>query len=176
MSIRELLLDVRHGLLAVKASVLDEDFVGVPAGNHDSSQVETGHIALEGLRVTGGTVALGINLHSGVPQQIDVRMVARQGKDKVILQANRLTLRVLNANPVLGNLLHFGLEVSLNRSFLDPVLEVRSDPVLDVPAQLGPPVDDRYLGAVPVEVERGDRSRVGSADHRHLTLEKCVAF
>src|SRR5438132_13535512 len=44
--IRELLLDVRHDLLAVKASVLDEDFVGVPAGNHDSGKVETGHIAL----------------------------------------------------------------------------------------------------------------------------------
>src|SRR5207249_6660651 len=106
--IRELLLDVRHDLLAVKASVLDEDFVGVPAGNHDSGKVETGHIALQGLRVAGGTVALGINFDPGVPQQIDVRMVARQRKDKVILQANRLALPVLNANPVLGNLLHFG--------------------------------------------------------------------
>src|SRR5439155_15653949 len=131
-AIRELLLDVRHDLLAVKAPVLDEDFVGVPAGNNDAGDVETGHVNLEGLRVTDGTVTFRINLHAGVPQQIDVRMVARQREDKVVLQTNRFALRVLNANPVLGNLLHLALEAGLDRSFLDPVLEVRPDPVFDM--------------------------------------------
>ncbi len=45
--LRESLLDVGDNLLAVEAAVLDENFVGVTAGENDAGEINAGHVAFK---------------------------------------------------------------------------------------------------------------------------------
>src|SRR5690606_23307394 len=64
-----------------------------------------------------------------------------------------------------------GLEAGGDRALLDPVLEVRPDPVLEGPLHVLATVDDRHVGARAVQVERGVRGAGAAAHYHHRPAE-----
>ena len=66
------------------------------------------------------------------------------------------------------------IEVRADAAFLDPVLEIGLDPVLDLVRQRRPPHDERHVGSVTVTVERRLCGRVLGADDRDLLPDVAV--
>jgi hypothetical protein len=101
-------LNVRDDLLAVEATVFDEDLVGMPAGNNHAGKVDAWNITLAGFGVAVGAGGSGIDFHTHPAQEIKVGMVAGQSKDKLIFNAHPLTLRIFNPHRIRRNLFDGG--------------------------------------------------------------------
>src|ERR1017187_9139555 len=81
----QLALEVFRDELAVEAAVLDEDFVGALAGDDDSAEVDAGDVRLERGLIANRAAVIGfVELHAEALDEIEVGMVAGEGKDEVI--------------------------------------------------------------------------------------------
>src|SRR5579859_1244037 len=73
-------------LTSVKSPVFDEDFIRVHPGDDHTRQIDSGTGTLQGIRVGARALCLRIQSDSGGVQELEVRLVANECKDKVILQ------------------------------------------------------------------------------------------
>src|ERR1700685_2536982 len=76
-------------LLAMKAAVLDEDFVGTRPRDDHPSNVDSGDVAFERHWIADRTALLLRKFNAHAAQKIVVRVVANQSQHKVVLQAHR---------------------------------------------------------------------------------------
>src|ERR1039458_4966494 len=164
----EFLLDVGNDLLAVEAAVLDENLVRIHPGDNDSGQIDAGYVALQSLRVTLGTVRLRIDFHARLAEEVEIRVVAREGKDKIVFRSQYFPAAFPDTNPAGRNLLNLGFKNGADGSFFDAILKVWPDPVLDVPAESSFAVDECDLRAMPEEVQSRGGSRICAPDHGHF--------
>src|SRR6266481_7533254 len=102
-------------------------------------------------------------------------MVSSQGKDKVVLDGE-FARGGLHYDMVGCNLLHRRVEVGSALAVLYPVLYIRQYPIFHVRVHLRTTMDERDPGAVPPQVQCGNRRRVLAADHQNVIVEVGMWF
>ena len=107
------------------------------------------------------------------PQEIEIGQVAGQEEDAFRGENLARTVPFDHHFPR-ADLDDQGLEARRDGAFLDAVLDVRPDPVLDGRAELGPPVHEGDLRPAPVEVEGRLGRGVLAADHDHRLAVELV--
>src|SRR5437870_12383071 len=90
-----------NDLFAVKAAILDKYLPNVVAANHHASQVNSWHVALESLRIHRRLIGLRIEGDAQLPEEIEVRVIAGQGKD---LSGGQRAFSIGSLHPDLGGL------------------------------------------------------------------------
>ena len=80
-------------------------------------------------------------------------------------------IRGLDQDRIRPNLHHLSFKQSFDLSLLDPVLDVRADPVFDPVRERRMTVDERDAGAVPVKIQGRLGRRVGPSDHGNIAVE-----
>src|SRR5712691_11853955 len=84
----QLELQVRGDLLAVEATVFDEDLIRAGAGDNYACHIDSGDIAFERHRIADRTALIFGKFDAHAAQEVIVRVVANQGHDEVVLQAH----------------------------------------------------------------------------------------
>ncbi len=115
----------------MKAAVLDEDFVGVGAGDDDSGQINSRAFALQRLGIRDGLRRGRIQMDPVVGHELEVGAVAGHGKDEIVLDGD-FAFRRLQHHFVRPDLFDDRVEVALDFAALDAVFNVRLDPIFHV--------------------------------------------
>src|SRR5579872_357557 len=148
----ELQFQVGRNLLAVEASIFDENLVRARSCHDDSGYVNPAHIALERHRVAYRPALLFRKFNSHAAQKIVVGMVANQRQHKIILQSDRPP-RSDDHNVIHADFLHRTAEVRLDLSGFDAVLEVWLDPVLHMMMNLRLAMHERHSRPMPPQIK-----------------------
>ena len=143
------------------------------AGDHLARQEQIGHVGLVGLRVVRRHHGLGVDHDAEPLQHRGVRMIAGQQEHRVGRQ-HAVIAGMLDHDLGQADLDDSSLEVGGHRPFLDAVLHVGPDPVLDATPQLGAPVHQRHTRAGAVQIERGFGSGVLAANNEDPPAEILV--
>jgi len=85
----QLSLQIRGNLLAVKASIFDEDFIGAGAGDDHACDIDSTNIAFQRYWIADRAMLLLRQLDAHAAQKIVVRMIADQREHEVVLQTQR---------------------------------------------------------------------------------------
>src|ERR1700684_1377825 len=115
-------------LTAVETAILNENFVGPRTSDDYSSEVETGYVALQRLRIAGRTAVHAFHADAERGQKIKVGMVSRQRKDVVLLQGNGSSER-LQLDRVLRNGRNRARKIGSDFAILDAIVDVGQNPV-----------------------------------------------
>src|SRR3974390_1410442 len=86
---REFLTDVCGDQLAVEASILDENLVRLRARDNHPGHVDSGHVALQRLRIATRTELLRGQLDPDAAEKVVIRMVSRESEYVVVVDARR---------------------------------------------------------------------------------------
>src|SRR5882724_4629474 len=157
----------RGNLLPVKAPVLDKNLPGVAAAHHYSRQMNSWHIALKRIRIQLWLARHRIELHAQAFDEPVVRVIPRERKN-VFRGDAALALWSLHHHGVASKLLHCGVEQSRDFAGLQPILDVRLDPILDRRTQLLPAMHQRHVRAIAVQLQRSNGRRIFSANYHHV--------
>ena len=143
----------------MEAPVLDEDLIRMHSRNQNSSQVYTRPVALKCVRIGLRAPSGRVELDSHMPQKLDVRVITDQGEYEIVFEP-LLPIRRPDTDAVFGDVFHGGAQVPGDLAFLEAILNVRFDPVLDGVAQLRLPVDEGDPRTGPEQLQGGDSRRV----------------
>ena len=128
----EFLLNVAEDLLAVKAAVFDEDFVGIHARDDDAGEINSRHVAFQSFRIALGTMGYGVNFHANIAEEAKIGMVSGERENKIVIQVQDFPALPMDADGAGNNLLHLGLRQGANGAFLDAIFDVGPNPVFEV--------------------------------------------
>src|SRR5271157_925778 len=163
----------RNGL-SVESAVFDEDFARTHARHNHAREVNTWHAALERLRIDHWLlVVVAAEPASQAADELEIRMIARQGKDPVIRQRH-LSLRRVEYDAVGRDLLHGAVEIRLHLAGLNAVLDVGLDPVLNRRPHTVSTMHQRHARAVAPKLKSSDGRRVLAAYDQYVEIEEGV--
>src|SRR5580693_4716844 len=75
-----------RNLPSVEAAILYKNLVGAGTGNNDASQVDAGNVAFKRHRIAYRLLILSFKTHAHALKKAEVRMIAGEREDKVVLQ------------------------------------------------------------------------------------------
>src|SRR5258706_8680722 len=148
--------ECRDNLLAVEASIFDEDLTRMIAADHDSGEKYTGHIAFVRLRIHLWLICRGVERDAEGSQKFEVGVIPGQRKN---LSGRQRVFAGMIRDPHVARLdgLHVRLQKRADLAGLDAVLDVRPHPIFDRRAKLGATVHESYVGTQAVNIESGFR-------------------
>src|SRR5581483_1055903 len=97
----------------------------------DPGNVDSGHIALQGLRIALRAIVFLVQAYAHAAQEVIVGVVAGKGKYKIILDPD-LARKSAQQHAILPDLAYARLEVSLDFPILYTIFDVRFNPILYV--------------------------------------------
>src|ERR1017187_10396603 len=83
----ELFAQIAGDQFAVEAAILNEDFVGLGAGDDDTRHIDSRHVRLQSLGIAYGAQLLGRQLDANAAQEVVVRMVSGEREDKIVFHS-----------------------------------------------------------------------------------------
>src|SRR5581483_11481885 len=133
----QLFLQVRGDELPMKPPILNEDLICHRSGDDDPGHVDSRDITFQGRRIAYRPALLRRELDSQAAQEIIIGVIAGKCKNKVVVQVGDAVGRVYHY--VIGaNFADEAIEVRGDLAILDPVFDVRLDPIFHMMVHVWP--------------------------------------
>ena len=110
-----------------------------------------------------GLIGFRVQDDAEAAQEREIGMVAGQGKD-LRGRDGLLPFRSADSHAAGLEAQHVGLEEGFHLFGLDAVFDVRANPILDGGAEFGAAMNQGYVGAGAIQIERGFGGRILAAD------------
>src|SRR5262249_13850654 len=146
-------------LLAVEATVFDEDFIGARTCHDHTSHIYAWNIALKGHGIAHRPTLLCREFNTHGAKEIVIGVISSEGEHEVILDGD-FAFGSLQDYMVEGNLLHGGVEVSRDLAVFDAIFNVRTNPILHMRMHPGPAVNQGDARSMTPQVQGGNGCRV----------------
>ena len=138
-------------------------------GHDDAGQEYARAVALQGLRIDAGLLGSGVQADAQRFEEFQIRPIAGHGKNKIVRELfgalGRLDLHGLGMDRD-----QVRIEVRLHLAALDPVLDVRLDPILHAIRDPRAAMKHRDARAGPKQFQRRDGRRILRAHDQHVVI------
>ena len=114
----------------MKAAVFNEYLIGVHARDNYAGQKNSGPGTLKGFRIRARTQRIWFQGNSRCSEEFQVGAIADKRKNKIVRNCD-FPVRRLNSQRILVDFHYIRVKVRRDLSVLNPVLDIRLDPIFD---------------------------------------------